>query len=476
MNPRTEIRFRWALTAAFAAFAAWLWTMDYARALAYLTAALDPQEKTALLAAAFTPQKYFWFRAAATAAALLPWLAPVPSFCDALDIARKIRLTWGQMPALHRAAFVVLAACWAVRNAFYISFFPITMDEANVYSTFVRRGPVLIVSYYPIPSNHVFHTLSVWVANLLPEGVWAVRLTAFLATGVTGFWIFLWVGRRSGGMGALLATGTYWFAFGPTLYGVLGRGYAFLSFFTLALFYAEATNRKTMGVAAVALGMWTAPVFVYAAAAAAAVFRRPVRMLAGLACAGVLYSPIFIAGGNLTGFYPVTTLGERLAHLPEYLPYVAEFLSPLRMPPQARWVSLGAFGLMLGGVVYAAHGRGTGDLERAGARFSLAVLALMLVPVAQAPDKAYILWTAPAAIAVSRFGRWAYAAPGVWAAASVAFVPVFRYWYAPDIAAYEKFKSLPPAKVYIADNEAEYLTYTFYAPPGASVVYQPQHP
>ncbi len=476
MNRRTARNIRWTATAVWAAFVAWLWTLEHSAVLAHLNATLDPREKSAILAAAFTPQKFFWMRLGATAAMVLPWMLPAPSLRYPFELVAKTQETWRGLSPAQRTLFAGLMVVWAVRNAVFVSLFPITMDEANVYTTFVRRGPALIACYYPIPSNHVFHTMTVWATDVFLDGVWAVRLTAWAATGATGAVLFLWTARRSGAKAAFLTAGTFLFSFGPTLYGVLGRGYAFLAFFSLLVFYAETTNRKTLSVTAAALGLWTAPVFVYVVAAAALVFRRPWRMVVAVACAAALYMPIFIAGGNLTGFYPPSTLAQQLAHLPDYLPYVAEFLSPLRLPPEYRWASVATFGTWAGAVLLAAFARGSGVWERSAARFSLVILALMLLPVVQPPDKAYIVWTAPAALALARFRQWRCFAPALWAAASVAFVPVFRYWYAPDIAAYEKFKSMTQTSVYVADNDAEYLTFSFYAPKGTTVVFNPKNP
>ncbi|MCS7085319.1 MAG: hypothetical protein RMM53_02190 [Bacteroidia bacterium] len=472
MKPCKVQIFRWTTSLALAALAVALWSVDHSRALKYLLETLNPEEKKFLVESVFTPQKYFWIRVMATAAVVLPWLAPSPRSIVRDFPLHAIGDVWRAMPAAHRVAGAALLSVWAVRNAVYISFFPITMDEANVYSTFVRRGPAVIVAYYPIPSNHIFHTLSIWLADLWLNGVWAVRLTAFLAVGATGALIFFWTYRHSGLGGAVLAAGTFWFAFAPTLYGVLGRGYAFLGLFALIVLYAEYANRPRLTIIATTLGLWTAPVFLYVVLAAVVIFGRPARMLAALVLAGALYFPVYWAGGNLVEFYRFDEPARRVAHLPRYLPYVAEFLSPLRLTPSWRLISIGAFVVWLIGVAAAAFGRRQTP-SRCAARFSLVLLSLMLVPVVQPPDKAFIVWTAPAALAVvGRLGRvGVFAACIVWVASSVAFVPVFRYWYAPDIEAYRKFQSLPPSDVYIAHSEAEYLTFSFYAPEGAKVFF-----
>jgi hypothetical protein len=476
VNRRWEWAWRTLGATVLATGAAVLWRCDYPHALAYLHAALDAGEKAALLESAFTPQKYAWLRWTAILAPALAFLLPIPSFSWLREPLWRIRDTWRGMPISSRAAFGVLMTVWAARNAYFIARFPITMDEANVYLTFVRRGPLVIASYYPIPSNHIFHTLTMWATTFWAEGVWAVRLSACVATGLTAALIYFWVRRERDDRAAMGAAGTFLFAFAPTLYGVLGRGYAFLALFTLLLFYAETTNRRTLSVFSAALGWWTAPLFVYPAVAAALYFRRPGRMFVAGAVAALLYAPVFLAGGNLTSFYSSPSPARNLAHLPDYLPYVAEFLSPLRMLPDMKWISISVFAVFLAAVLAAATNSFSTKIERRAARFSLLLLALMLIPVVQPPDKAFIVWWSPAAVALGRWFRTVYWAPALWLAASLNFVPVFSHWYEPDCAAYRKFISMPPAREYVARSEAEFLAFSFYAPPGTRVVYHASQP
>ena len=173
-------------------------------------------------------------------------------------------------------------------------------DEAFTVAEFARQSPLFFLSRYTHANNHVFHTLLVW---LVPgDALWAARLPAFLA-GIGVLVATYELGRRwHGEVAAHIALALAAFASPLVEYSVQARGYTTLTLAFLLLFLIEDDRLRAL---ALALGAWTIPTMLYAAAGWAlwmAVTQRAWRRIAFVAFAGgaltfLLYLPIFIISG-----------------------------------------------------------------------------------------------------------------------------------------------------------------------------------
>jgi hypothetical protein len=279
---------------------------------------------------------------------------------------------WQAQPRAQRlAAALVLLAVLAAR-LWYLARQPLSTDEVASYDYFVRGGPAVITSFYPIPNNHIFYNLLAWPLAGLG---WSPRLVMRLPS--------LLLGLAGTGLGSLLLArllgwgrATLLLALAglaPLLvyYATNGRGY-FVQFGLLQLgFFAVVELLRptspyprlswlAFGGSSV-LGLYTVPSYAYPLAAlelglaAGLLGQRRWRELPTLALAtagiglltGVLYAPV----GAVSGWEQL--LGNRyVAARPDFWPHYravlyetgAELFGPsLRLSGPA-WLALAALG------------------------------------------------------------------------------------------------------------------------------------
>jgi len=285
------------------------------------------------------------------------WLASVLGQLRAL-----VAETWAALPTGERWTLGLLVAGVVALRLLLAAWLPPTADEANVYTTFVRHGPLVSWVYYPIPSNHVLHTLLWGVLDWGPmAGVWAGRLPVVLAGGLTVLLFYLLARRWAGVLGAwvgglVLATG-----YAEYVYGVLARGYGLTMLACLTAYAALHVLRRRprhrgawlLLTVAVAVGICVLPGFYVAAAAllaagiwdviwAPATQRLPL-LRAGLSAGfwAVVLSLLFYTPLLLWGGWPAPRIGPidgQLPDLPAYwaeLRHVAGLLTPLKLPDDA---------------------------------------------------------------------------------------------------------------------------------------------
>jgi hypothetical protein len=188
-------------------------------------------------------------------------------------------------------------------------------DEAFTINEFVRHGPAFFLLRYTAANNHVFHTLLVWIVRVAAgDRLWALRLPAFIA-GIGVLVATYALARRLGDeTTALVATALAAAASPLVEYSSQARGYTIL---TLAFLLLYLIDDELLAGIALALGAWTIPTMIYAAAAWAVwaivtqrAWRRVVNVSAiGGALAFLLYLPILV----VTGTDSITSNGNTLS-------------------------------------------------------------------------------------------------------------------------------------------------------------------
>jgi hypothetical protein len=186
------------------------------------------------------------------------------------DLGRLFKQIGADKPSLIWLLLVTLAGT-AVRIWFLDQ--PMRYDEAQTYLRFVRPG-VDGLFYYPIPNNHVAHSLLVYLStSLFGAELWAIRLPAFLA-GVllmpTAFLCARTVFHRSSGLLAagLVAGDSY-----LVLFSTNARGYTMIALLVLALvpltLYMVRRESAFAGLLVAllsAIALYTIPIMVFAMA------------------------------------------------------------------------------------------------------------------------------------------------------------------------------------------------------------------
>jgi hypothetical protein len=245
----------------------------------------------------------------------------------ALDLQAELRRDAQENAGVHRIpgrsshdAWLLAAICLGLLLRLRFIGQPMRFDESIGYLTFVN-GEFLRAFFYPVPNNHVLHTLlqklACWVIGASPA---AIRLPAFLS-GLALIPASYALSRRlEGGSGLIAAFGAAIMPY-MVLYSTNGRGYTLQCLLVLLVAYtALSRNGPTFSgrwcVPAVlsALGMLTMPSMLYAIAGLAlwiagtlllqpGKIQRTLRFLACYAAATAIltflfYTPVVLVSGG----------------------------------------------------------------------------------------------------------------------------------------------------------------------------------
>ena len=186
------------------------------------------------LSLALTPARLLGLRLCVGAATLLGlggWLAlraPASGRIGAqlLRAGRRLRHRWQRLPGAVQAGALLLLALVLAARLYYLVAYPLSTDEIASFDYFVRQGPRVILSYYPIPNNHLLYNLLASPLRLteLPP-LLVMRLpTWVLGSGSLALTLAL-LGRTAGFRRALIATALVGLAPLQVYYGAVGRGY-----------------------------------------------------------------------------------------------------------------------------------------------------------------------------------------------------------------------------------------------------------
>ncbi len=164
----------------------------------------------------------------------------------------------------YEAIWLLLALVIGVGIRAYFLAQPMRYDEAYTFHFFVNKG-FFNLFHYPIPNNHVLHTILVKASTL----IWgahpaSIRFTAFLA-GIGLIPLIFCLCRTLQGSGVFASIAVSVFPY-LVSYSTNARGHSLLVFLTLALAFVGAQTAKKPSVAGAtivssiaALGMLTMP-------------------------------------------------------------------------------------------------------------------------------------------------------------------------------------------------------------------------
>jgi Dolichyl-phosphate-mannose-protein mannosyltransferase len=273
-----------------------------------------------------------------------------------MTIRERARHDWSEAAPIERVAAVSLGViAFGIRLAHVRQ--TMRHDEAYTYLHYARAPLSVALSDYTYPNNHLFHTLLVWISTrVFGNSEVAIRLPAFvfgLLIVPATYRLALRFADRGASLLAM-ALAAVWPAL--ILYSTNARGYSFITFtfVVMLLLGDEIVERDTWGrwvalALLFALGMYTAPLMLYAGGAVlvwivAEKARRDGPAAARGLLPGVVGSAILTAGitvlvnipaVNRTGLASlvsnkyVTALGPRefVAALPEFVGWLKESLA-----------------------------------------------------------------------------------------------------------------------------------------------------
>jgi len=285
----------------------------------------------------------------------------------------------GGSPVKRTGFLLLMAGVLAYRLYFYFSY-PLHPDELCSYLYFVRPGPFISITSYPLPNNHVLFNLFCSLINLLPGLVprAVMRLPSLAGDIFLLYSVFCLVRRWDGYERAMVSVAGIAFVRLISYYAVQGRGYQWLEVCAVisalacwecfreavqdrrgyALFVVSSAAGFYINPAFLyhfmALGLWCCYVLIRRRAYGDLVFfGRCVGMVVGLAA--LLYLPLIlssswralVSNGYVTG---VKSYGELYAQFPDLVYLFKEMLY---------YGTVGMYCLLvLGGILVLAYWKG----------------------------------------------------------------------------------------------------------------------
>ena len=253
---------------------------------------------------------------AACAVALWPWLAASlrTAVMGAWRLCREAMAdTWALMPRWERWwSITAVIGCTVIRCYLAITDPPV-FDEALNWLLFAEHGPLVSLTFYAAPNNHIGATMLSAIVGLLPvDPLLALRAPTVVAALFLQAGLYLLVRRLASPMAAVLASAFAMAAPVLLYHDHLGRGYvpvvlAFTMAFGAAARWLMARDERGLWLLGIACsaGTFVMPSFLYAGAGLFAALmiidggRRRV-LSAALWSAftiAVLYAPAVIVSG-----------------------------------------------------------------------------------------------------------------------------------------------------------------------------------
>src|SRR5262245_14050862 len=151
------------------------------------------------------------------------------------DLARATYAKWRDEPLQHRLVLIFLAVvALATRMAAMQSI--LRFDERTTYLDFVKQPWGYAISAYPIPNNHVFHTLLAKASiAVLGDSIWALRLPALVAGLLIVPATYVAVRMMYGSPAAIIATAIVATSREMVRYSTDARGYSIITLAFLLL-------------------------------------------------------------------------------------------------------------------------------------------------------------------------------------------------------------------------------------------------
>lgn len=149
---------------------------------------------------------------------------------------------------------------------------PVSFDEALTYLVFTSRGPLVSISYYPFPNNHVLHSLITNVTKFIPlKELFDLRISSILINACTWIIAYKCIAVCYNKKTALIITAISAVLFLNIYYSYMSRGYSLLNLFFMISFYCalKISNHQTgkkywvWFTLSSILGFFTMPSFLY---------------------------------------------------------------------------------------------------------------------------------------------------------------------------------------------------------------------
>lgn len=242
----------------------------------------------------------------------------------------NIRILKGVSPTA-KVIFCLALFYLTARSIWYMAHLPFIHDEAYTISNFVIPGPLVSITFYPYPNNHILFSLFSYPFSFLPlKPEISFRLPSLIAIIATCVVLFRILLLFFPAIAASLAVAAFVCTVPVTTYAVFARGYCLVFLFTslaiLSLIKAIEKDSQYHHILLIifsVLGLFTVPSYLYPFAAIYTVYfsysiyighKKVIRnsIISGLICfifTLLLYLPVVITSGGLHAFIKIIYFG-----------------------------------------------------------------------------------------------------------------------------------------------------------------------
>lgn len=149
---------------------------------------------------------------------------------------------------------------------------PVTFDEAYTYNFFVKKPIYYCMIHYPLPNNHILHSVILNFTDLIPVGsnLLKIRFPVILITSITIIISYYFMIKYYGEKVATTVCGLFPVFFMSILFGFQSRGYYLIVLFFIICMFCTLdiiirNRRKSWILFSVCsiLGFYTMPSFLY---------------------------------------------------------------------------------------------------------------------------------------------------------------------------------------------------------------------
>lgn len=149
--------------------------------------------------------------------------------------------TWGSIVQFFASPAKYLLLLPVAASVYYALSLPVNYDEAWTYLNFTSKSPIVSLAYYPVPNNHILHSLITNLTRYLPglSVLTALRISSIFVN--IGIWMLAWRMMRSryNDAVALAFVGISSVVFMTVYYSCMSRGYALVNLFFTGAWYAS---------------------------------------------------------------------------------------------------------------------------------------------------------------------------------------------------------------------------------------------
>jgi len=124
-------------------------------------------------------------------------------------------------------------------SVYYAIKMPVSFDEALTYLVFTTRNPLVSLSYYPFPNNHVLHSVITNFTRYIPflPALFTLRISSIIINMISLLFTYKFITGFLNKKTAIVITGITSVLFLNIFYSYMSRGYALVYlFFIIALY------------------------------------------------------------------------------------------------------------------------------------------------------------------------------------------------------------------------------------------------